>query len=187
MKKRIIIILFFVLIILCSFLYFTFKPNTNNNNSKKPKINHTQSKTKKYTLTQFMKIRDGMNYNEVKSILGSNGKDLGAHYPSQSYEWSNDTQNNIWVEFHNGKILQKQHSLKNTNMDAKVTQNDFNKITIGMTYNNVVKILGQGELFIERYDSSHGQSYAWINHDGSVLSVVFQNGKVTGKSNKGLN
>ncbi|URZ02146.1 DUF3862 domain-containing protein [Clostridium felsineum] len=188
MKRKIIIILFLICIILCGFLYFIFKPHHPiTYNHKKHKITHVKAKTQKYTLDQFMKIKEGMNCNEVKAILGNNdGKDLGAHFPSQSYEWSNDTQNSIWVDFYNDKILRKYHSFIDTTMNAKVTQDDFNKISVGMSYDEVVKILGPGRLYSENYGKNHGQTYAWINSDGSTLSVVLQNNIVTGKSNKGL-
>ncbi|WP_176124633.1 DUF3862 domain-containing protein [Clostridium felsineum] len=137
---------------------------------------------------KFLKIREGMNYNDVKAILGS-GEEIKVQKPVdwiKGYKWLNPDKSYIEIDFRNNIISAKYLSLIGTSMNAKVTKKDFNKLSIGMTYDDVVKILGPGRLYTEHYGNNHGESYEWVNHDGSTISIILQNGKITGKGTKGF-
>ncbi|MCM8901330.1 DUF3862 domain-containing protein [Caldicoprobacter algeriensis] len=69
----------------------------------------------------------------------------------------------------------------------KYTMDQFKQIKMGMTYEEVKAILGEGT-----EDSSSGEgelktvSYSWANSDGSNISVILQGGKVITKAQAGL-
>ena len=71
-----------------------------------------------------------------------------------------------------------------------LTMENFNKVSTGMSYNQVVEIFdgNQGEL---QSSSSYGgitmSIYVWTNDSGSrIVSIMFENGAVTTKSQIGL-
>lgn len=63
----------------------------------------------------------------------------------------------------------------------------FSKIVTGMPFDRVVAIAGPGQE-VSRFSlpGIETTSYSWTNSDGSGMSVIFQNGKVAGKSQFGL-
>lgn len=73
-----------------------------------------------------------------------------------------------------------------------ITLDEFNQIKNGMTYEQVVKIIGCEGKLVTSSDiyGSTSQTYAWSSKDmGGITygaSVVFVDGKVTGKTQVGL-
>ncbi|URZ06000.1 hypothetical protein CLROS_013320 [Clostridium felsineum] len=194
-------IVILILVLIAIIVIFCFKLNVYNSNntkmSKNKKTDIANSKPKKkaasnkiaFDSDKFLKIREGMNYNDVKAILG-NGEKIKVQKPVDwinGYRWLNADKSYIEVDFRNNIISAKYLSYIDTSMNAKVSQKDFNKLSIGMTYDDVVKILGPGRLCTEHYGNNHGQAYSWINHDGSTISIILQNGKITGKGTSDLN
>ena len=75
------------------------------------------------------------------------------------------------------------------NSPDKMTMEKFNKIETGMTYEQVVAIVGsEGELSTESsYGSYSMKIYSWKASNGIANATVsFTNGKVSGKSQIGL-
>ena len=71
----------------------------------------------------------------------------------------------------------------------KITLEKFNQIQTGMTYQQVVEIIGEeGTLSTESsYSNQTMQIYYWYAKNGiSNTTVTFMNGKVTAKSQIGL-
>lgn len=159
--------------------------------SKNNKNNDTSVKrvTKKYNLNNFNKVSMGMTYNDVVKILGnytSKTSSNGENSSDVNYTWQNVDSSNISVMFENGKVINKsQASLES--MNANVTIDKYNKISKRMTYENVRKILGEGQLTSEgKIFNINSKLYQWINADGSNLNILFENGKVLNKSQKNL-
>lgn len=73
----------------------------------------------------------------------------------------------------------------------KVTLEKFNKVTTGMTYEQVIEIIGfEGELNSE-VDFDIGEQYrteiyTWINPNGSNMNATFQGGVLVTKAQAGL-
>ncbi len=65
---------------------------------------------------------------------------------------------------------------------SRITMENFEKISKGMTYNQVVSILGEGELQV----SGSTDMYVWSPSGAGTISVVFKNGIVISKSQMGL-
>ena len=72
---------------------------------------------------------------------------------------------------------------------AKVSKSNFDKIKDGMTTAQVENILGKGEKASAGVSvggvSLTGDAYQWKDGD-KVINVVFKDGKVVGKTQKGL-
>jgi len=72
-----------------------------------------------------------------------------------------------------------------------VTKEEFDKIQTGMTYEEVIKIVGfEGELN-SQVDIGAGEQYkteiyTWANPGGSNMNATFQGGKVISKAQIGL-
>lgn len=83
----------------------------------------------------------------------------------------------------------KQSTDSATTQDAKqVTLEKYNQIKNGMTYKEVVKIIG-----FEGTEDSQSEvggiktvMYTWQNDDGSNMNATFQNGKLVEKAQFGL-
>lgn len=72
--------------------------------------------------------------------------------------------------------------------DKTVTLEEYNKIKNGMSYKEVVKIIG-----FEGTENSQNElagvktvMYTWQNDDGSNMNAIFQNDKLTQKAQFGL-
>ena len=69
---------------------------------------------------------------------------------------------------------------------GKINKENYNKINNGMSKSEVVKILGEGD---SQAQSSYGgysaESMTWSSGI-KIISIVFSNGRVSGKSESGL-
>jgi hypothetical protein len=66
---------------------------------------------------------------------------------------------------------------------------EFNRVTTGMTYDQVVEVVGGPGEQQSHFESGgfSSESYKWSGQDGiSTAMVQFQNGKVSGKFQFGL-
>lgn len=170
--------------------------NKNSNTSQqvsnsKTTITNTQSQSesksedKKYSYDKFMKISMGMTYEQVKAILGEGVEESSSgdgKLKTVSYSWQNDDGSNISVMLQGNKVINKAQAFLQS-MDANITLDKYNKISNGMTYNQVKKILGEGQLTSQgQLLGTKTEIYEWINSDGSNMNVTFQNGKVESKA-----
>jgi len=72
----------------------------------------------------------------------------------------------------------------------KVTYEDYNKVKEGMTYEEVVEVVGEegdqmSSINIEgagQFEGASSKAYKWQNSDGSNMIVMFSNGEVMSKS-----
>jgi len=73
-------------------------------------------------------------------------------------------------------------SLKKT-IKVKSTRAEFGRISEGMTYEQVVNIMGtSGELIIvNEIDGIRTLTYSWKKANGSDINAIFQNGKLIQK------
>lgn len=81
------------------------------------------------------------------------------------------------------------NSINQDTTEAYMTLEKFNKIQTGMTYDEVVAIVGkEGTLDTESSSGSITfKTYHWYASNGiSNAAIIFQNGKVTAKSQFGL-
>lgn len=150
------------------------------NTTSKPK-----QEDKKYSYTKFMQVNMGMTYDQVKGILGNGTEESSSgdgDTKTVTYTWENSDTSNISVEIQGGKVINKAQAYLQS-MDAKVTMDKYNKISNGMTYDQVKAILGEGQLSSQTdLMGSKDDIYEWINSDGANMNVTFQDGKVDTKA-----
>ncbi|AQR93734.1 DUF3862 domain-containing protein [Clostridium saccharoperbutylacetonicum] len=139
----------------------------------------------KITYENFMNIKMGQSYDEVKALLGdgkeSSSSDDGG-IKTIMYQWQGSGIGNISITFQNGAAtIKAQAFLKD--YDAKITMDKYNQIQNGMTYEQVKGILGDGELSTEtKIMDSDAKLYSYINKDGSIATFNFSDDKLDTKS-----
>lgn len=141
-----------------------------------PKKEEAKKEDTKVTYENFINIKMGQSYDEVKAILGE-GKEISssevAEIKTVMYEWKGSGMGNMNITFQGGKVtIKAQAFLKNN--DAKITMDLYNKIENGMTYDKVKSILGEGELSSEtQIMDSNSKTYSYINKDGANANFTF--------------
>ncbi|MBD2480699.1 hypothetical protein H6G57_01520 [Planktothrix sp. FACHB-1365] len=160
-----------------------------------------------YNLLQYSQLKIGMTYDQVKTILGSEGQQDGGFTNNQNtnspviYHWINGNGSAISIVFDADKKVIKLASynlshpehLQVTKAEDGILQNlsqstilidQYNQIKLGMAYDEVVKIMGsEGKKDEQINHSSQTLSdnrYHWLNPNGSRITVIFdQNQNVT--------
>ena len=145
----------------------------------------------KLTEEKFKQITDGMTYEEVVKIIGSEGKIMsetgsaGEPYHTVMYEFETDgALAASTMTFQGGKLINKaQFGVESS--DIEITIDQFNKLENGMTKEQVFEILGgEGAVISESGDvvmySYNGKTL------GANASLMFQGGKLMNKTQLGL-
>lgn len=142
---------------------------------------------------KFAKIENGMTYDEVVSIIGSEGSEQSTNeigdVKTTTYEWESDGWGVATITFQNGKVANKTQFGVNDQSAAKATMDKYNQVKTGMTYDEVVAIMGgDGELSSDtKIAGVSSKLYLWDGEDiASNCSITFSDGKVSSKSQIGL-
>ena len=147
----------------------------------------------KINADKFNAIKQGMSYEEVVGIIGSEGElnssSSVAGIDTESYTWKSDGWGIATIMFQDGVVVNKTQVGVGSDDGVKVNMDMFNQIENGMTYEQVVEILGgEGQLLSET--ELAGITMAIYTWDGeslfSTCQVTFQNGAVSSKSQYGL-
>lgn len=143
--------------------------------------NPTPSTTSIVTYENYLKIKLDTTYDEVKSILGE-GKKKELNSDVIDYTW-NDQNKSILVQTNKGKVVTKiQSNLGKTTSKATLAQ--FNQISNGMTFDQVVSVLGtdyQEVSYKEKPGNIILRNVVWMLPDSTYVKVYLQNGKVINK------
>lgn len=166
--------------------------NAGRNDGENP-ANDSEGSSETVTLEKFNRIRLGMSYDEVKEIIGSEGKQSsstkGRNYETASYEWKGEKFARITARFTNGSLTYKfQSGITGTSGNADIDQAKFNKIEVGMTYDEVKNIIGaDGELTFESKAGNFTSSaYRWKGEKFSSIYATFRDGELQTKSQTNL-
>ncbi|MEK3955348.1 DUF3862 domain-containing protein [Psychrobacillus sp. FSL K6-1464] len=153
------------------------------------------------TLTEekFAEITNGMTYDEVKAIIGSEGTllsesgEAGTDLHTAIYEWTTDALfSSANFTFQGGKLLNKSQVGVSNGSDVTITLDEFNNIANGMTEEEVFEIVGgAGDISSESGDKGtdfYTIMYEYSGEDGfgANASLMFQGGKLQNKSQFGL-
>lgn len=143
------------------------------------------------TEEKFSKITDGMTYEEVVNIIGSEGTVMsetgtpGSAFHTVMYEFKTDGFMSVsTMTFQGGKLINKtQFGLGSSNTEISLEQ--FNNLQNGMTTEEVFAILGgEGEIISQSGDIV---MYSYTGKTlGANASIMFQGGKLISKSQIGL-
>ncbi len=151
------------------------------------------------TEEKFNQIKSGMTYEEVKNIIGSEGSvvsesgDKGTEFHTVIYEWETDgIFSNANFTFQGDKLMNKSQIGVTDSSGATVTKEEFDKISNGMTYEQIVEIIGgEGDILSEsgnEGDQFHTVIYMYNGEGdlGANANFTFQGGKLQNKTQMGL-
>lgn len=143
---------------------------------------------------KFNQIQNGMSYDEVVSIIGEAGTSISeselADIKTEIYEWeSHDGWGNANITFQNEKVVNKAQFGVDSGDGVEITMDQYNSIETGMTYDEVVALLGgEGTLLSDtELAGSTSQIYMWEGTSlGANANITFSDGKVVAKAQYGL-
>lgn len=143
---------------------------------------------------KFNQIQNGMTYDEVVAIIGEDGTSISeselADIKTEIYEWqSHDGWGNANITFQNGKVVNKAQFGVDSGNGVEITMDQYNSVETGMTYDEVVALLGgDGTLLSDtELAGSTSQIYMWEGSSvGSNANITFSDGKVMAKAQYGL-
>lgn len=153
--------------------------------SNKDEQSAVEKEDTKITYDNFLSIKMGMTYDEVKQILGE-GSEMSSNEISgiktTMYTWQGSGMSNISVTIQNDAVTNKaQAGLKD--MDAGITMDKYNQVKNGMTYDEVKGILGEGQILSEtKIMDTTSVMYEYINKDGSNANFTFDSSGVVMKA-----
>lgn len=155
----------------------------------------TPDKIEGINAEKFDQIQNGMSYDEVVSIIGEDGTNISeselADIKTQIYEWqSHSGWGSANITFQNGIVINKAQFGVSSGDNIKITMDQYNSIETGMSYDEVVALLGgEGTLLSDtEIAGSTSQIYMWEGTSlGSNADVTFLDGKVAAKAQTELN
>lgn len=147
------------------------------------------------TEEKYNSIETGMTYDEVVDIIGEDGTNISesevAGIKTVIYEWtSSESWGNANITFQNDKVVNKAQFGVSSGDDVEITLEQYNSIETGMTYDEVVALLGgEGALISDtEIAGSTSQIYMWNGTSlGSNANITFSDDKVIAKAQVGLN
>ncbi len=141
----------------------------------------------------FKAVQNGMSYQDVVGVFGSEGKltseSNAGGMVTRVYEWEANGWGIAQVTLTNDKVVNKTQIGVSGDSAAAVTAAQFEKVSNGMSYEDVVAIMGgEGQLVSDtNIAGSSMQIYSWDGKTlGSNCTISFLNDKVNSKSQIGL-
>lgn len=150
--------------------------------------------------TKFNKIQNGMTYEEVVKIIGGEGEVLsesgtkGDQFHTVIYTWPAEGSlgANANFTFQGNKLQNKAQMGVTESSDVTVTLDEFNKIQNGMSYEEVVAIIGgEGNMISESGEKGSDlytvmYEYKGEGDIGANANFMFQGNKLQNKAQMGL-
>lgn len=143
------------------------------------------------TYDAFSKLKLDMTYDEAKGVMGADGDETSStksgNYESKSYQWK-DGSKRISARFRNGKLASRnQYGLTDSDGKADISQAKFNEVKTGMSYEEVKKVLGEGEMSSEsKILDRVSTTYVWKGPKYSSIRATFTKDELSNKYQSGL-
>lgn len=158
---------------------------TNNSETTNSSNVKTEKEESKVNYDNFIKIEMDMSYEDVVALLGEGTQSSSSEISgikTTIYTWNGKGLSNMNVTIQNDVVAGKaQFGLKD--MDAKITLEQFNNVKEGMSYEEVVGLLGEGEVSsVTKIFDVTSTMYEWVNKDGSNMNAIFQGNSLMSKS-----
>ncbi len=205
MKNIIGLVVLVVVISGCSMLGKKEETNSGNtgptNNAPKTESTASPSSDKVVaglSLESFNKLQNGMKYEDAVKILGGEGVETSSfatgNLKTVTYKWEGENYARITATFRNGELTSKsQSSLKSAGGDTTTAKADltlakYNQVQNGMTYDEVVKIVGSEGTQTSSSNSGQNKmaSYKWEGEKFARIFATFRNEKLSSKSQSNL-
>lgn len=143
------------------------------------------------TAEKFNSIDFGMSYEDVVAIIGEDGVVLSestiSDITTTIYQWE-EGPSNFNITLQNNELVGKAQ-LGIITSSSEITLEMYNSIETGMTYDEVVSVLGENGAFLSNSKilDSISEIYTWSGTSlGSSCNITFQDGKVIAKAQYGL-
>jgi outer membrane protein assembly factor BamE (lipoprotein component of BamABCDE complex) len=151
------------------------------------------------TKAKFDQIQNGMTYDQVKGIVGSDGElisesgDKGSQFYTAMYQFKTDGfLSNASMTFQGGKLVNKAQIGLSGDSTVSINKSKFDQISNGMTYEQVQQIIGgPGDVISE--SGQKGTNFYTImvqyKGDGDLganANLMFQGDKLQNKAQFGL-
>lgn len=118
----------------------------------------------------YEKITDLKTLEQVVGVIGQ-GRKVGSE-AEEYYTWGSvDSGAYIEISFCNGKV--RSSGNMNNYQDDK-----YQKIDLGMTYEQVIAILGEGK----KSRTEVTDTYEWVYSDGGTIQIMIKDNKISGSS-----
>ena len=143
----------------------------------------------KVSYENFMSIEMGSKLSDIEAILGP-GSEMSSSeaggIKTVMYQWSDSGLNNIVLTIQNDELTGKAQAgfVKGT---EKVTMDMYNQVKEGMSYDEVVSILGEGTLSSQTsIMGMESTIYTWGNVIGGYMTCTFTGDEVSLKAQSNL-
>lgn len=154
----------------------------------------TKKEASGLTEEKYNSIEQGMTYDEVVGIIGEEGTNISevelGGITTVVYEWTaSDGWGNANITFQDNKVVNKAQFGVDSGDNVEITMEQYNAVATGMTYEEVVGVLGgEGALLSDTEVSGMtAQIYMWEGTSlGSNANITFSDGKVIAKAQTGL-
>lgn len=192
-KKRILMFTLPILLVVALLGYAGYKSgivgnagNTSKSNSSKTQNadsnNAAAAKSTVVTYDNYLKIKIGMTYDDVKGILGE-GQKKELKSGVIDYTWKSQ-KDSIFVQTNQGKVVTKIQKGLGKTTSKQLTVDQLNQIKSGMTFDQVVAIMGPDyqEISYRKSDNSIMRNVEWLLPDSTNIKIYMQDEKVIHKS-----
>lgn len=156
--------------------------SSNTDAAPKPGIS-TPAKPEAVTYDNYLKIKLDSTYADVTSILGEGKKKPDDSPDVATYNWGGSGKT-INIQTNKGKVEAKTQTMLGKTTPT-ITIDQFNKITKGMTFDQVASILGPDyqESSLKKSASAIKRVVLWMKPDSTNITVILQDDKVIGMYN----
>lgn len=160
----------------------------------KPVVQQEQQKTQSdIAYEKFENVQMRSSYDQVKQVLGVEGtltaSNTIGNLTTEGYDF-NVNGVHMHLQFQNGELSTK-HINSGHNVSKKVTLEKYNKVQVGMTYDQVKQIFECDGFLSSVQQYSSGTKFVfvmWRNASGSFATIQFDgDDNVKGKVQAGLN
>lgn len=152
---------------------------TSDTNEVKPTVSEQADVNKSaINYDNFLKITMGGSYEDVVALLGEEGAQESssevAGIKTVLYSWDGPGISSMNITLQDDKIMTKAQ-MGLVDDIANITLEKYNQAQEGMSYKQVVDILGEGQILSQSEILGMDTTmYAWINKDGSNANLTFQ-------------
>jgi hypothetical protein len=150
-----------------------------------PKKEEAKKPDTKITYENFLSVKMGQSYDDVKAILGE-GKETSSSeinkIKTTIYNWNGKGASNVIITIQNGEVKGKTQMGLNDSK-TNITMDQYNKVEKGITYEQLKAILGEGQILSEtEIIKQKSIMYGYINKDGSNANFTFNNDSLAMKA-----
>lgn len=147
-------------------------------NEVKPTVSEQADDESAINYDNFLKITMGSSYEDVVALLGEEGTQESssevAGIKTVLYSWDGPGISSMNITLQDDKIMTKAQ-MGLVDDIANITLEKYNQAQEGMSYKQVVDILGEGQILSQSEILGMDTTmYAWINKDGSNANLTFQ-------------